>query len=341
MPGRKKNNDTGPLPFETLLNNFRKKKDYSELPGIDIPMWPDDVVFQDDLGDERYYNDIFIEQRRDQPSGFRFFIKILFFMHNLCFSIILYGFISGKIHGFGDFWFFLLVPAMAWIFLGFEVLGARLGAVRFNRKTQMVYVGDIGGVVSLPWKLVKPFFNFGVHGGDLRFFFPQPETLFKNDGTEVKYEYYNAKEPFMLNGNIDWRDTGIDGSLLRLEFYRRYMEQGLDAVQPDPEKVDPNTVRPPSQAQQSHPDQGVMLYYVLDPLARLGGLLAGGPLIDWFLRRQAAKFKWPDEIERLCSPDADLSGIDTTPVKPGKNLFYRCFGLGGIVLVNAKAQRVG
>lgn len=326
--------------FETQMETKRQDDEYSELPGLDISMWPEDIGFQDDLSESRYYNDIFIEQRVDKPSGIRYITKIFFFSHNVSVYFFLEKFFSGVGFDLLDVLVLLICPLFAWLFFFIEFFTARFGGARFNRQAQLVHVGGLGGVVSLPWREVKPFFNHGVHGGDLRLYFPYPEERVTYGGGKTKYERYGDKEPFVVQGTLDWRDIGIDGSLLRLEFYRRFMEEGFEAVQPDPEKVGQKAIRPPSEAQQSGPeDDGIL--WVLTKIAKLGGILAGGPLIDLAIRKQAQKFKWPEEIERLCSPGADLSGIDTTPVKPRKDIFYRPCGLDGIELVNARGQRIG
>ncbi|QEM82118.2 hypothetical protein [Halomonas binhaiensis] len=327
--------------FEAQLDEYRQHNEFSELPGLDVSMWSEDVVFHDDLSEVRYYNPIFIDHRIDNPSRFRFLMVILFFFHNVSLLTLLWGLFTGKDFSFGEVLFLMICPAFAWVLFLAEWFGARTGGVRFNRQAQMVHIGQVGGAISVPWKSVKPFFNHGVHGGDLRLFFPWPNVMIKHDGTKENFRYKDDKKPLTIYGAMDWRDTGIDGSLLRLEFYRRFMEEGFEAVQPNPEKVETSAIRPPSEVQQSQPEHGVLLHWILTPIAKLGSILAGGPLIDSFLRKQAQKFKWPEEIERLCSPGADLSGIDTTPVKPRKDIFYRPCGLDGIELVNARGQRIG
>ncbi|QEM82117.1 hypothetical protein [Halomonas binhaiensis] len=325
--------------FEAQLDSLRQDSEYSELPTIDMSMYAEDTCFKDDLGDDKYYNDIFIEHRTDKSSGFRYIVDVAFLAHNFVLAIILYNLFSS---GWGSVSFgMLVIPAMAWLFLLLEVGGARTGGMRFNRQAQMVHVATIGGAYSIPWRSAKPFFNHGVHGGDLRLCFPKPNHLIRNDGVEERREERNTKLPFYVHGTLDWRDVGFNGSLLRLEFYRRYMEKGLGAVQPDLSKVDKTEIHPPSQTQQSHPEHGAVLHWIARPIRKLVWLFAGGPLIDRLVRSQAGKFKWPEKIEQLCTPGADLSGIDTTPVKPRKDIFYRPRGLDGIELVNANGQRIG
>ena len=58
-----------------------------------------------------------------------------------------------------------------------------------------------------------------------------------------------------------------------------------------------------------------------------------GPLIDWLLKRQAKKFRWPEEVERLCAPGADLSAYDTTPVTPQPGVHYRYTKKRGLFFV--------
>ena len=59
------------------------------------------------------------------------------------------------------------------------------------------------------------------------------------------------------------------------------------------------------------------------------------------VQRKADAYQWPEEVERLCAPDADLSGYDTTPVKSRTDVYYVYRGMDqGIVFVDANGKPV-
>ncbi|MBU3122856.1 hypothetical protein KN811_05495 [Sinomicrobium sp. 2019215] len=324
------------MDFETRLNNLRANSEYSELLDIDIAMWPEDAVFHDDLSNNKKYNDIFIEVSDDESVRGDYILYIVFFFHNFGLILFFYHLIAN-----GNFsWGFLFLPAMAWGFFFIFFFGIGQGGVRFNRRAQLLHIGrGKNKAATVAWRDVKPFLSSSIAGHNLELFFPIPEVE-REEFNDDQLKKIHRGKPYLVQGHMDWRDPGMYGSLGRLEFYRRYMEQGLDAVQPDPDKVPQDAIRPPSPAAQRHRDQGFFLYWILDPISNVGKWLAGGPLLDRALRKQAKKFKWPEEVEHLCSPDADLSDLDTRPVKPRKDIFYRPGGINGIHLVNAKGQQL-
>ncbi|RQP29430.1 hypothetical protein DF156_25875 [Burkholderia ubonensis] len=126
----------------------------------------------------------------------------------------------------------------------------------------------------------------------------------------------------------------------RLEFIRRYMEHGLEAIQPDEQMRRLGRVRKPSGFLRSTPNPDWWNLYVGRPFMHLLYWCATGPLIDWWVARKRATLRWPEEVERLCAPDADLSAFDTTPVKSRTDIFYRYAGDRGYELVDAKGRPV-
>ncbi len=179
------------------------------------------------------------------------------------------------------------------------------------------------------WRDVKPFLRGGIETtGKLKLCFPlQPLKTYGFEwGSEENLE---AKKPNSIDAAMDSRDHGPQGCMHRLEFYRRYMEEGLEAVQPDPERL-PNY----------QPIREPYLPQPRGPILKTLHFLAWGRLIDRALAHRAKKFYWPEEVERLCAPDADLSGIDTSPVKPRTDLYYRAMGGSNIDFVDANGQPV-
>ncbi|QEM82720.1 hypothetical protein [Halomonas binhaiensis] len=306
----------GKPTYEELLDNVRHNSEYTELPGVEIAMWPEDVAFYDDLSNQERFNEYFLEPKKGQPIEGAHLLYLLFgAWHNIGVIVLLHGLIF-DIGTWGDFLFgcalFLVVP---WIVFLWAWFGASGIGVRFNRHAQLVHIGDGSGKAkTFAWHDVVPFLRTGIDtSGKLVLFLPvEPEAYSRLSDKHFRQIH---KKPTWTNATLDFRDHGPEGCMHRFEFYRRYMERGLEAVQPDSEKLSPGEeIREP------------YLPMSRGPLLKVLHFLAGGPLIDWALRKRAEKFYWPEEVERLCAPGADLSGIDTTPVKPREDLFYRARG---------------
>ncbi|MFD4841067.1 hypothetical protein ACFWP0_26435, partial [Achromobacter sp. NPDC058515] len=133
-------------------------------------------------------------------------------------------------------------------------------------------------------------------------------------------------------------ESALVDNLTRLEFLRRYMAEGLSAVQPDPQR----TLYKPSGFTKAVTlkEDGLLTFLFARLVVMPGYYLAGGPLIDRYLIHRAASAQWPAEVERLCAPGADLSGYDTTPVQARKDIYHR-FNGQGFDLVNLKGEVVG
>jgi len=69
--------------------------------------------------------------------------------------------------------------------------------------------------------------------------------------------------------------------------------------------------------------------------------LGTGPLVDRWLRNKVSHFKWPDEVVRLCEEDADLSGINTTPVKTRTDRYYEFQGVSDLIYVDKNGNQIG
>ncbi|WP_110686683.1 hypothetical protein [Salinicola aestuarinus] len=90
-----------PPSYEALLNNLRRDREYAELPGAEIAMWPEDVAFYDDLSNHERFNERFLEPKKNQPHEaayiLYFFIGVfgnfglLFFFNDITRSPIEWG----------------------------------------------------------------------------------------------------------------------------------------------------------------------------------------------------------------------------------------------------------
>lgn len=126
-----------------------------------------------------------------------------------------------------------------------------------------------------------------------------------------------------IDGEFDsLDDINIRRASLRFEFIRRYMEEGLDAIQPT---ADLSHYDKPS-----GPSRLASFYWP-----------GFGPLIDRWVAHWQSKFRWPDDVERLGQPHADLSGFDTRPVASNKHIFYRYDVVnGGFYLCGINGERL-
>ncbi|MDN7912491.1 hypothetical protein [Burkholderia cepacia] len=331
--------------FEKQIEALRAKSDHIGLPGITIAMWPSRVCFSDDVSDTRMFNECYIEPDfiRGQCSMIMYCFAL---MHHLSLVIIVLAFI--KSHGdiietlfrAGAIYAFFLVV------YGFIFRLAALGAIspshRFNRQAQLVHIPWGNQTLHLRWRDVRPLTQIGqtLNGRfRLHLYFPQPRLKFGKVSKNFIRHIYSG--PFDLEGDFASHDgTTFWANLDRLEFIRRYMEHGLEAIQPDDHLRRLGRVHKPSGFPVSTPNPDWWDLYVSRPFVRLLYWCATGPLIDWWVARKRAAYRWPEEVERLCAPDADLSGFDTTPVKSRTDVFYRYAGDRGYELVDAKGRPI-
>ncbi|WP_164462722.1 MULTISPECIES: hypothetical protein [Burkholderia cepacia complex] len=339
--------------FEKQIELLRAQSDHIGLPGITLAMWPPSICFRDDVSDPCMFNERYIEPDfwRGRCSLVLYFCAL---MHNFILALVVYGLFGDSVAANlarGNYLAALLPSALFYAFflliLGYFFwicfLGATASTLRFNRTAQVIHVPGIKGeVLHLNWRDVRPFTETGqsLNGYfQLRLYFPQPRQMFLNVSKEFIRRYYSR--PFNVGGNFASGDsTTFWANLDRLEFIRRYMEFGLEAIQPDEQMRRLGRVRKPSGFLGSLPNPDWWDLYVSGPFMRLLYWCATGPLIDWWVTRKKATYLWPEEVERLCAPDADLSEFDTTPVKSRTDVFYRYAGERGYELVDAKGQPI-
>ena len=339
--------------FEKQIEALRAKSDHIGLPGITLAMWPPSVCFHDDVSDPRMFNECYIEPDfwRGQCSMVLYFCAL---MHHFILALVIHGLLGDSVAEqlarrnyiaalFPSFCFYAFFFLILGYFFWLCFLGATSLTLRFNRKAQVIHiVGVKNEVLHLNWRDVRPFTELGqsLNGQfQLRLYFPHPRQIFGEVSKEFIRKYYS--HPFNVNGTIASGDgTTFWANLDRLEFIRRYMEQGLAAIQPDEQMQRLGRVRKPSGFLGSTLNPDWWDLYVSRPFTCLLYWCATGPLIDWWVTRKKASYRWPEEVERLCAPDADLSAFDTTPVKSRTDIFYRYAGDRGYELVDAKGRPV-
>ncbi|MBN3825737.1 hypothetical protein G3O00_19205 [Burkholderia sp. Ac-20384] len=336
--------------FEKQIEALRIRSDHIGLPGITMAMWPSRVCFSDDMSDSSMFNERYIEPDflRGQCSLIMYFFALA---HHLTLVAVLYSLFStggnDKVITFVDvvqsaLTYFVFLFAYGFIFR-LAALGATSPSHRFNRQAQLVHIPWGDQTLHLRWRDVRPFTQIGqtLNGRfRLHLYFPQPNLRF-GSGLSKAFIRKRYSEPFDLEGDFAFRDGTIFGANLnRLEFIRRYMEHGLEAIQPDDQLCRLGRVHKPSGFPTSTPNADWWDLYAGRPFVRLLYWCATGPLIDWWVTRKMAAYRWPEEVERLCAPDADLSEFDTTPVKSRTDVFYRYAGERGCELVDAKGQPI-
>lgn len=325
----KTNNKEHALSFDQMLTNLKKDPDWRPLPDIRSALAPQQVSFADDLSDTTLFNERYLESRNFDGKMAR--ALRLAFAGCLASSIILavtivHAALAGR--SWGEIVALNGMPALFSVLL--FVAAWRIGRiepvyVRFNRQAQLVHIyRGPNQAVTAAWREVHPFSRFSASGHgkfSLR-------LVFRTGPSDLE----------VVSGAFDMADEAtMAGNLLRLEFLRRYMAEGLTAVQPDPARTvhQPGGVTPPATGEGGR--RGDLFKRVV---MRPGHYLTGGCWIDRYLRRRAANIRWPDEVERLCAPHADLTAHDTTPV-PARKGVYHCFNGKGFDVVDTDGNVSG
>jgi len=281
------------LSFEEGIALWLKRTDQAPMEPVDLAMWKGDAKFENDISDHELFNERFIETRFEDEKSTDL-IYMLSMLHTISVVVMVSSVFTGD-----WFWGLLAIYPVVNIvfFMGLWGLTKLSTRIRFNRQAQRVHVVDRGGrEITLRWRDVQPFFQLMPPGRvELRLAFPPPPGVWD----------FVDRGVLWLSGEFDMLDSAnIGTAALRFEFIRRYMEEGLEAIQPT---ADLEMYRKPS------------------PPSRLNSFYwpGFGPLIDRWANYHRSRFRWPEEVERLCAPGADLSGIDTTPVASDRIIFYR------------------
>lgn len=309
----KTNHKENALSFEQMLAKLKNDPKWRPLPDIQSAMAPHQVSFADDLSDTALFNERFVESHV-------FVGKLALALRLTCTaglatSIILAVTITHSVLA-GRSWqeiaslngMLTLLSASLFV-MAYRFCKIEPVYVRFNRQAQLVHIYRGGRqAVSAPWRDVHPFTKLSASGRG-RF---SLKLVFRTGPSDLE----------VASGAFDIGDeAGMAANLLRLEFLRRYMAEGLSSIQPDPARTlrKPGGFGPPATK-----NGGLLKKRVVRP----GYYLTGGFWIDGYLRRRAANIPWPDEVQRLCAPGADLSAYDTTPVPARKNVYHRFNGNG-------------
>ena len=324
------------VEFKRQCEYLDKKTDHGALPGIRYAMDPEQVWLSDDVSDVEQFNDRYIEPRVEGQ------ITFLMQLASLGVTVtLLIVFVMAPL--FGEFslsGLLICIPHLliAWFFLWMGS-GMAQSRIRFNRQAQLVHATFGDDVVHLSWRDVRPYTEMGL-GYRLRLYFPVPYLEMMRQPSLDPDRVRKAKEPFIVEGDFDIHDhLFFDNNLQRLEFIRRYMEHGLDAIQPGREFVEKGLVRKPTGDNTvTKTGRWSDIFNIFDILFNLISLK---PLLDRWIKHKANSFRWPEEVERLCAPGADLSAYDTRPVKSSTRYFYRYAGMDkGVIFVDHKGRQV-
>ncbi|CAG9191905.1 conserved hypothetical protein [Paraburkholderia tropica] len=298
--------------FEEELTRLGNHKDRLALPRPSLAMWPGDVKLWTDINDSNFYNEQYIETHFLAETNVST-AYLASTWHIIALTALIAIWIVDQKFPFYAIPFELLALSLFGVFL--LAIKMPSGRIRFNHKTQLVHFfwGKI--LISVPWRNAHPFSRIVRLGSvDLDIFFPTGP-----------YAESAKSEIIPVTGNFDVADAGLDSAFYRWEFIRRYMECGLAAIAP-PEHPEPGFE--PRKASGHFRKTFDIFYY-----------LGFGFLIDRWAAYWNARFRWPEEVERLCQPDADLSGYDTSPVTTSTTRFYR-FDLrqGGYYICDAQGN---
>lgn len=296
--------------FEALRARLR----HAELPSLRYAMWPGDFRTDLDVSEfnERYITIPF-------PELFIFLLYLASGWHTAALIFVATMIWMEGILGWSLLlgYMFLSIPAIG--MMVFSYLALRLPAPIFDRQAQVIHKYHAGRVIHVPWQDIRPFLNFNVIGKALTFYSKMPQVVRQCSEQPFAKRFLARNEPFLGCGALlDPLDNiTVEDNLQRLEFMRRYMEEGLSAVQPDP-NITPR--RPKHHPMKRARAEGFTLHRLFMEACYWFGL---GPLVDLWVKWLRSKAVWPEEVQRLCEPGADLSGFDTQPIHPDPNVFYR------------------
>lgn len=299
--------------FQEELAHLKNHKDRLALPRPSLAMWPGDLEFWTDLSDPSRFNEQYIETHYMVESTVSDA-----YMISTWHTIVLVATIAAYLSDRGISLLALSVELVVLGLLSVFLLAIKMptGRIRFNRRAQLVHFFYKKKVISIPWRNAYPFAKIVQLGSvDLGIYFPTAGSCNQQVNSEIIH----------VQGNFDVGEASLGSAFHRFEFIRRYMEDGLAAVAPP---LHPSPGFEPRKVSGYFRKSVDIFYY------------AGfGFLIDRWAACCNARFRWPEEIERLCRADADLAGYDTTPVVTSRTLFYR-FDLrqGGYYLCDAQGQ---
>ncbi|MBN3857092.1 hypothetical protein G3N59_27290 [Paraburkholderia sp. Ac-20340] len=282
--------------FDEELIRLKNHKDQLSLPRPTLAMWQGDAKFRTDVSNSSIYNERFIETEFMFESGISYGYLVSAW-HTV--SFLATTAVCIKTHEISFLTTFCELFTAALLICFLWMLSLPSGRIRYNRQAQLVHLYYGKKLIALQWRNAHPFAKI-VRLGSIALDIYFPTGSYAN---KVKSEI------IPVTGNFDVSDAGLDSSFYRWEFIRRYMEDGLEAIAP---ASNPEPGFEPRKASGQFRKTFDIFYY-----------LGFGFLIDRWAAYWNARFRWPEEVERLCHPGADLTGYDTSPVASSKTHFYR------------------
>ncbi|WP_133492414.1 hypothetical protein [Alcanivorax sp. 24] len=354
--------DYGLAEFFVLLKEEKKKKTFAALPPLDMALWSGDALKPNDLDikNPRLFNERYIELPTVETVGgngkLHWLPRLFLLFHNLSLLLFLGLYVAAFVDEKLDAWSALGlfagylcaggIPFLFFYFLSpFSPLmryAEKKGSARYNRQAQLVHISCGGSkVLHVPWRHVRALVEFsvmpgGLGGTGLVLTAPRPWVLDELDRLSPQGKprkvLFSLPYGFWTGG-----DRSIPGILRRWEFIRRYMEKGLEAIQPDPDLERDGLLYLPGAEPAPTRELGPIYALVFHPLERLGYILTFGAWLD---RKAAAVekardgFEWPEEVEELCASGADVAAFDHQPISARTDMYYRFAGFNGYEYVD-------
>ncbi len=277
---------------------------YAPLPGPNTAMDPAEFEGWLLYDDDRQINERYIESRY-RINSVIFGVNYASFFHNVAIFSTTLALLNDAPLNLSIFFYFCLSLPFYLFILDISIFGIGRYLVRFNRQAQMVHRPVGGrrlerfrtGPVSVAWRDARPIIQRG-----------SIPMLAGPDYTDTTEEGRLIFISLMCH-----HDVGGALASQRMEFLRRYMEKGLEPILPPPgDHPKIATLSAFNLKEMSHKSLPLLITYYL----------GFGAQIERWIEKKVNAFRWPEEIERLCAPDADLSGIDTTPIHPTQPYYY-------------------
>ena len=306
--------DKGKAYYQDKIREKTDDMAWMPLPGLDWALAPDWAVFYDDISNREQFNERFIESRV-AIGGMASALKLFAFSFFFVVIFLIWGSVSGDLD-FSDALGIGIAVVMVLTTGAFFIIAlthSRPAPVRFNRQAQLVHVTTLPKreVVTVPWREVQPFIHFSRDTSgwyNLKLLFPV-RSQDKNK---------NNNEPLEVPGafaSVDWVQVGT--ALRRWDFIRAYMEGGLENI--NIANGDKNAKLEKPSGYSSDYSRKKFLDHAWEFTEKV---LIFPFYFENMLKRREANFRWPEEVERLCAPGADLSDLDTRPIRSHKNTYY-------------------
>lgn len=302
---------------ETTLEQYHNDKYYDavlRLPDSSIGLFPGQIDFEQDPSVPVQWNDRFIEFRQSVKDWSIGLSIVTLIHHVLLIGVV--GVFSGPTVGSGEemFVFFFLALYLFWlVYTVYRFTSSVPMLMRFNRQAQLAHFRDANGAVAtVPWRQLRAYIRcFGIYSEDscqryrsmffLEFLFVDPN-----------FPSHTGEPAVRVVEDFATPEDGLADCLSHYEKIRQYMERGPEALR---------SWQEPAGRSETATDTAFG-WVLLRFLGLVLHLAAGGPLIRYWAARKDARRGWPEDVERLCAPGAELTGFDTQPVRSQEGAFY-------------------